>query len=456
MIRFVIIILFMPLLAISQVFTGVATYFDGLGTPYGACGVPERILEHPYFVALNVFNTPGNATEFTRPVNPPTSPIIGEYNNGLNCGRWVKVTIGPNCIGGANDGALGQAFCRNGGTWVNDQYSGSELYMLVTDACSDGNGWCRDSRFHLDLSRNSLPNFQKNGVPSTNMFPTSWNNREITWEYVKAPNYTGDINIWFLQHSQTFWASIMVNHLENGIHRIEQKIGSNWVSLTMNSDMGQAYLLQGQGPYVIRVYDVDNNLINGGREYIFTLPNSCNPRCEPDVTPVTYSVNNPLPVTMLMMEVKEGLLQWVCSSDQDLYGYRIEGSSNGLEWKMLDFISTKGQHTEYMQTAVPEFMYYRIQVLNAKKQKVEERILASETSRKKVILQAINTYQYDLYFFDPKTDEVRVVDYHGRSVPFQISEGADKSLLSLEGKGIRLIQVISKQDVVTIKTIIPD
>ena len=34
-----------------------ATHFDGLGSPYGGCGLPQAELESPDFVALNVYNT---------------------------------------------------------------------------------------------------------------------------------------------------------------------------------------------------------------------------------------------------------------------------------------------------------------------------------------------------------------------------------------------------------------
>lgn len=273
-------------------FTGVATYFDGLGTPYGACGVPQNLVDSENFVALNVYHSPGVGTMWPRPITNANSAIIGEYNNGLNCDRWMKVTIMENCIGGINDGALGQAFCRNGGQWQNDIYSESTLYMVVTDACGDNNGWCRDSRYHLDLHRPSLPRFSKNGVPSTNMFPTQWNNRMLKWEYVKAPNYKGDVDIYFMQAAQTYWPAIMINHLENGIHGVEQKINGQWVTVSMNSDMGQSYILNsGPGPYTIRIKDADGNYVKNGREYTFNNP--CSSPCSPAVTPATYTTFNP-------------------------------------------------------------------------------------------------------------------------------------------------------------------
>ena len=62
------------------------------------------------------------------------------YDNGLNCGRWVKVTIGNYCTG-VNDGAPGQPFIGFGkvdptrgiyyqqtnSTWTKYIYTGLEV-----------------------------------------------------------------------------------------------------------------------------------------------------------------------------------------------------------------------------------------------------------------------------------------------------------------------------------------
>lgn len=39
---------------------GNATDFDGLGRPYGGCGLPQADLDSPDFVALNADDTPGD------------------------------------------------------------------------------------------------------------------------------------------------------------------------------------------------------------------------------------------------------------------------------------------------------------------------------------------------------------------------------------------------------------
>lgn len=62
------------------------TFFSGMGTPTGGCGVPpskaydDRGTPLP-FVALNTNS---------------------EFANGNNCGRWIEITLGQNCEGGGN------------------------------------------------------------------------------------------------------------------------------------------------------------------------------------------------------------------------------------------------------------------------------------------------------------------------------------------------------------------
>jgi hypothetical protein len=45
--------------ASNPTMTGFATHFDGLGSPFRGCGLPQSVLDSQDFVALNVQNTPG-------------------------------------------------------------------------------------------------------------------------------------------------------------------------------------------------------------------------------------------------------------------------------------------------------------------------------------------------------------------------------------------------------------
>ena len=272
---------------------GSATYFDGLGDPFGGCGLPQAELETQDFVALNVYHTPGDYGYYPRPLVGADAAKVGQWNNGLNCGRWVRVTIGDYCTG-VNDGAPGQAYCR-GGTWTDDGYRGGVLDMLVADSCGDSNGWCRDDPYHLDLSKASLNRFVRDGAPVTDLFPNHWNNRRVEWSYIPAPGYSGDIRIGFVRGAEAYWPAIAVSHLANGIHGVEYYANGAWQPATMNSDMGQSYIIggitAGATQFQIRVRDAADALINGGRVYSFGLPAGCGTKCTAAYTRATYTTS---------------------------------------------------------------------------------------------------------------------------------------------------------------------
>lgn len=289
-----------PAMALTSVDTpepviGNASWFAGLGAPYGGCGLPQDVLETQDFVALNVYDTPGSYTDFyPRPMDPSLADKMGMWDNGHNCGRWVRVTIGDYCTG-VNDGAPDQPFCRNG-AWKSDKYNGATLDMIVADSCGDSNAWCRDDPFHLDLSRDSLNRFEQDGIAVGDMDPGSWNNRHISWQFIPAPDYSGDIQIGFLQGAQTYWAAIAVSRLPNGIHGIEYYADGQWSAATMDGDMGQAYIVKplvaGGTDFSIRVRDVDDALVNDGRVYSFSLPASCGKQCSTAYTEVDYTTSD--------------------------------------------------------------------------------------------------------------------------------------------------------------------
>jgi hypothetical protein len=167
--------------------------------------------------------------------------------------------------------------------------------MLVADSCGDSNAWCRDDPYHLDLAKGSLNLFAKNGVPVGDMYPNHFNNRHIQWQFIPAPNYSGDIQVGFLQGAQVWWPAISVSHLANGIHGVEYFANGAWVTAQMNSDMGQSYIIggtsSGGSQFQIRVRDVNDQLINGGRVYSFTLPASCSAQCSAAYTQTSYTTS---------------------------------------------------------------------------------------------------------------------------------------------------------------------
>lgn len=274
--------------------TGNATYFSGLGSLYGGCGLPQPALDSQNFVALNVFATPGDYGPHPRPIPPSMSTIMGAFDNGLNCGRFVQVTIGDLCTG-TNDGAPGKAFCRNG-KWTPDEYDGATLTMVVADSCADANAWCRDDPCHLDLALSSLDKFVLNGKPVTDLYPGHGNNRRISWQFVPAPSYSGDIAIGFIGSAQPYWPVIAVSHLPNGIHGVQYYSDGAWRPGTMDSDLGQDYVIAptttSPSPgtqYQVRVVDASDAPLANGRVYRFALPSSCAHGCGPAYTGVSYT-----------------------------------------------------------------------------------------------------------------------------------------------------------------------
>ena len=282
----------------GELYTGNATWYYSLGAPYGGCGLGQSYLDSVHFVALNVQDSPGDYTTFLeRPIPSEYADNIGMFDNGHNCGRWVRVTIGDYC-NGINDGIPNEPFCHDGSGWVSDSYNGAVLNMIVADSCHDGNAWCRDDPYHIDLARDSLNQFEIDGVPVGDMDPDHWNNRQVHWEFIEAPNYTGDIRIGFILSAQIWWPVIAVTRLKNGIHGVDYYDGTNWVKAEMLDDMGQCYVI---GPtsmvdgepgnnFRIRVYDVNDQLINDGRIYNFPMPESCGNSCPDTFNEVTYTI----------------------------------------------------------------------------------------------------------------------------------------------------------------------
>jgi hypothetical protein len=276
-------------------YTGNSTWFSGLGSPYGGCGVPQAYIDSQNFVALNVQNDPGNYTlTLSRPISSTYAADIGLWNNGLNCGRWVHITMGDNC-NGTNDGNQDLSFCRGGQGWVADQFTGAELDLVVADSCQDENSWCRDDPYHLDQAQAALNNYTINGEPAGDMYPSYWNNRQIHWYFEPSPNYTGDINIGFLNGASPYWSAIAITHLPNGIHGVQYLQNGEWIAAVMDADLGDDYIVgptvPGGASYEIQVFDVTNTLINSGRIYSFTYPTSCVNSCTLALTPITYTTS---------------------------------------------------------------------------------------------------------------------------------------------------------------------
>jgi hypothetical protein len=291
---------------------GYATHFTDIGYPYGACGVSDSIVwweagqdtvsgqGNPFrYVALNVFDDSGFYGTLTHPLVGADTVHMGTYRNGQNCGRWIKVRIGDWCTGN-NGGEAGKAFCT-GGNWVPDSMNGASLDVVVLDQCTDGNAWCRDSKFHLDFHTPALGAFTKDGNPAPFAVPsatppgmnTNWTvlpifgNRKISWDFEPAPNYQGEPRFWFSVDSKPYYMRIIVTHLPNGIHAVEQLVGGVWTAAKMEGDMGQMWILPDPSvnTFQLRLRDVDDQLVMGGRTWSVTYPAACGTVCKGAETP---------------------------------------------------------------------------------------------------------------------------------------------------------------------------
>ncbi len=296
---------------------GMATYFLGVGYPYGACGVPDEVAAHeagldtlsgqgnPFdYVALNVYNTPRDYTPpGPRPLTGADTVRLGTYDNGRNCGRWLRLTLGDTCDG-ANDGAMNQEFCRGGTGWHPNRYTGSQAYAIVLDQCTDGNAWCRDSKWHLDLHVTLLGKLRKDGIllpplavpvldatgkpkadpnnPWAIEYRVSgFENPKVSWEYVTAPHYQGEPRFWFSLDSKIWYMRLIVTHLPDGIHGLEQLVGSEWKPARMDGDAGQMWLLPDPSvtTITVRLTDAHDKPVLGGRTWTFDYPKACGTSC---------------------------------------------------------------------------------------------------------------------------------------------------------------------------------
>ena len=294
---------------LAQAWTeGVGTHFQAIGAPYGACGVPETVLQTEDaldYVALNVFDAPGNYSppgDFgPRPLAGADTADMGAYANGHNCGRWIEITLGDDCSV-ANGGEAGKPVCGGGSGWKSDSLNGATLKAIVTDQCSDNNAWCRDVPGHLDIHTPSLNHFRMPGgaliPPYATLTGNAWvttgyNNRKVRWRFSTPPTQQGDIHIHYTQGSGPWWRRILITNLPNGIHGVEQYLGNGqWAPARMDADMGQQWILphpELPEPMRIRVRDADDSLIFGGRTYVFSLPASCDSQCTEPAVQVTYA-----------------------------------------------------------------------------------------------------------------------------------------------------------------------
>jgi len=118
---------------VGTTYQAYGTYYTGINYPYGNCGAPETTFDDYGHVALNIYKILNDNPSL--PITDPTR--TGFYNNGLNCGRYMKITLGRYCDG-TNHGTPDAAGCTGGAVgWGDDEFSGAEMIAIVADSCPD-------------------------------------------------------------------------------------------------------------------------------------------------------------------------------------------------------------------------------------------------------------------------------------------------------------------------------
>jgi hypothetical protein len=182
------------------------------------------------------------------------------------------------------------------------------LDVIVFDQCTDGNAWCRDAKYHLDLHTPNLAAFQLGGEVVPLAVPTSlpvtmatayrvggaFNNRKILWDFEPAPNYQGEPRFYFSKDSKTYYMRLIVTHLPNGIHGVEQWTGGQWKAAAMQGDAGQQWILPDPSvtTFKLRLTDASDQLVMQGRTWTMDFPTSCGTACISAATPADNVVGD--------------------------------------------------------------------------------------------------------------------------------------------------------------------
>lgn len=232
-----------------------STHFDGCGQQACGCGIPPELLKDKqgatiFHVALNVQNTNLNAPHVPRPTDQ--EDVKGMWNNGKSCGRWVEITLNEDCLGLGLTASDPPSICGvnpwesdplDQPLYKNDAFSGRTMYAVVADSCQDGNFWCRNDRFHLDLQRDLVEDFCGAG---SNI--TCFNSRRLSWRYLdgRPPASAGfdlysDIRFhWFCSSNFPWWSSLIIHNLNNGVSHVT---ANGLAAKRANRDAGNQWII---------------------------------------------------------------------------------------------------------------------------------------------------------------------------------------------------------------------
>lgn len=257
-----------------------ATVFDGCAAEGCGCGVPPELLEGVPYVALNVQNSAIDAPALERPI-AAGSDRLGAFANGRECGRWIEIRAGANCVGHGNRAdASPPIVCgvdpRGPDPWRNharDGATGSVAYAVVADSCQDSNWWCRRDEWHLDLRRSlagALCGLPANATDRA--VGDCVNARRVAWRFVSAPPPAlaaaadGPRFAWHCRANLPWYAPLVAHALPNGVSRVRV----DGEDAKRNADLGQQWVAPasvvarvvgpsgaGAGSVRVEAFDVD-------------------------------------------------------------------------------------------------------------------------------------------------------------------------------------------------------
>ena len=207
------------------------------------------------------------------------------FDNGLNCGRYVQVTVGDYCTG-TNDGAQNEPFCRNG-SWISRPVQRRHARLR---------GRRQLRRLQRLVPGRPLPRrpgpglaqqFVLNGPPVGDMYPTHWNNRQVSWKFVPAPELHRRHQHRSIQGAQAYWSAIAISHLPNGIHGVDYYSAGGWQSAPDEQRHGRRlhhradHRVAGGHPVPDPGRRRLGQLGQQRRVYSFSLPACCTPGARP-------------------------------------------------------------------------------------------------------------------------------------------------------------------------------
>ena len=181
------------------------------------------------------------------------------------------------------------------------------------------------------------PLFDANNPWSVVYVVSRFLNPKVSWEFVKAPNYQGEPRFWFSVDSKPYYQRVIVTHLPNGIHMLQQQVGSEWKDAKMEGDMGQLWILPDPSvnTFTLRIVDVQDSLAMGGRTWTMDFPKACGNVCTRPATQADNLVGKGGTVSVLPERARRAIFPKPTSDGTIVFPGGLDG------W--IDLVSASGR-----------------------------------------------------------------------------------------------------------------